>query len=284
MRINPRSWSRALLLATWVLAISPLAGAQKASKPRPEAGAFDGPAQRGTAGLSDKQRKALEQQQRDAFPSDSGVDQDVQPLDRELSEALIRARRDLLRQAIDRMHQRSSPGFDYIWREIIPFLVFIVISGALLWMLHVILENRRWDKMVKVQSETHTKLLDKFGSSQDMLAYMESEAGRRFLEQPLFSVEQKQVARFPYGRILWSVQIGLVMGLLGTGLLFLQGGDKVSPDADTALRILGTVALTVGIGFVLSAVVSYALSKRLGLFEGPKASLSRSEQDPSRLT
>ncbi|HXN24389.1 MAG TPA: hypothetical protein VOA41_16740 [Candidatus Dormibacteraeota bacterium] len=280
MPINPRPWLRASLLVTLLLAISPLAGAQKASKPRPEGGAFDGavPAQRGTPGLADKQRAVPERQQR-ALASDSVEDQDVPPIDRELNEALIRTRRELLRQAINRMHQGSSPDLSYIWREIIPFLVFVVIAGALLWILHVILENRRWYKMVQVQSETHTKLLEKFGSSQDMLAYMESEAGRRFLERPLFNIEQKQVARFPYGRILWSVQIGLVMGLLGSGLLFLQGRGKVSPDAGTALQILGTMALAIGIGFVLSAVVSYTLSKRLGLFEGSKASLSRSEQD-----
>lgn len=272
-----RALSRIALLPAVLLLMSPLTHAQKSSKQPTDASGFNGT-------VPERLRPTLgsdEKDPRTAFQRDSAETPDqAQRLDRELNEALIRTQRDLQRQAIDRMRRGNSN--QSVWREIIPFFVFLVVSGALLWILHVILENKRWYKMVKVQSETHTKLLEKFGSSQEMLAYMESDAGRRFLEQPLFNIENKQAGRFPYGRILWSVQVGLVLVMLGVGLLFLQGKGKVSPEGDAPLWIFGTVGLTLGIGFVLSAGVSYALSKQLGLLERPKSLLQRTESGGSR--
>lgn len=292
---------RALLLLTAVLAASPLVVAQKFSKSRsdavlfetlpqremprsPEAGAQERQAleqQLANPNISKQQREAIERRLRELVASDAIADRDAQRFDREINEEFMRTRRDLMHQTLNRMRQgNSSP---WLLHEIVPFMVFLVILSAFLWILNAALENRKWYRMVKVQSETHTKLLEKFGSSQEMLAYMESEAGRRFLEQPLFNIEQKQVARFPFGRILWSIQVGLILGVLGTGLLFLRGRVDASPETNTALQVFGTLALTLGIGFVLSAAVSYFLSKRLGLLEGSKASLSRQGQDPARL-
>jgi hypothetical protein len=294
------AWYRASLLLTVVLAVSPLVQAQKVSKLRSDAALFETFPQRETPrppdgstqerealaqqlakpDISRQQREAIERRLRELAASDAMADRDAQPFDRELNEEIIRTRRDLMRQAVNRMRQGNSS--EWLVRESIPLMVFLAVLGAFLWILNAALENRKWYRMVKVQSETHTKLLEKFGSSQEMLAYMESEAGRRFLEQPLFNIEQKQVARFPFGRILWSVQIGLIVGILGAGLLFLKGRADASPEANTALQVFGTLALTLGVGFVLSAIVSYFLSKRLGLFEGSKASLSKSEPDASR--
>jgi len=148
-----------------------------------------------------------------------------------------------------------------------PFVVFVVILGALLWVLKAILENRRWGKVAKVQSEVHSKLLEKFGNSQELLAYMETEAGKRFLEsQPLqLEAQGTRPTPYPFGRILLSMQLGMVALLVGMGLLYLR--SHVTEGAEGCL-ILGTLASTVGIGFLLSAAASYALSQHLGLLEG----------------
>ena len=49
-------------------------------------------------------------------------------------------------------------------------------------MTRVFLENRRWGRIFKLQTEVHGRLIDKFSSSQELAAYMETEAGKRFLE------------------------------------------------------------------------------------------------------
>jgi len=148
-----------------------------------------------------------------------------------------------------------------------PFLVFVIILGALLWVLRVILENRRWGKVAKVQSEVHSKLLEKFGNSQELLAYMGTEAGKRFLESQPFQLEAQgtRPTPYPFGRILLSMQLGVVALLVGVGLLYVRG--HVTEGVEGCL-ILGTLASTVGIGFLLSAAASYGLSRHLGLLEG----------------
>jgi len=148
-----------------------------------------------------------------------------------------------------------------------PFLVFVIILGALLWVLRVILENRRWGKVAKVQSEVHSKLLEKFGTSQELLAYMETGAGKRFLESQPFQLEAQETRAtpYPFGRILLSMQWGVVVLLVGVGLLYLRG--HVTEGGEGCL-VLGTLASTVGIGFLLSAAASYGLSQHLGLLEG----------------
>ena len=145
------------------------------------------------------------------------------------------------------------------------FLIFLVITMSILWIVRSALEHRRWHKMVKVQTETHTKLLDKFGSSQEMLTYMDSEAGRRFLETAVFDSQNKRSIALPYGRILWSVQIGVIAGVMGIGLLYLRG--KVDADADMGLLIFGTMLSTLGLGFLVSGGVSYLLANFMGLLK-----------------
>jgi len=153
-----------------------------------------------------------------------------------------------------------------ILNDIWPFLVFVVIVGSLLWVMRTIMENRRWSRLAKVQAEAHTKLLERFGSSQELLAYMATEPGKKFLESAPIPVDLEPQAKFgaPLSRILWSAQLGLILALGGAGLLYIRGSVV---GGDEPLLVFGTLGLTFGIGFILSAAFSYGLSKHLGLFE-----------------
>jgi hypothetical protein len=63
-------------------------------------------------------------------------------------------------------------------------------------------------------------------------------------------------------RVLLPLQIGVVMVLLGSGFLLLR---HAGPDMDTPMRVLGTVILMPGIGFIISAGITWLLAARLGL-------------------
>jgi hypothetical protein len=179
--------------------------------------------------------------------------------------------------AINRMrYGKPTYGIGGFMNDLVPFLVFVGVTLALLWILRTVLDNRRWNKMVKVQTETHAKLLDRFASSQEMLAYMQSDAGKKFLEAPVFEGQRRQVSTLPFSRILWSVQIGIIAAIFGIGVLFLRG--RVSPDADMGFQVFGTLILTLGIGFLVSGGVSYVLAKHFGLLEQRDA-LARSEHN-----
>jgi len=200
----------------------------------------------------------------DGVDTDQENQSDTQPLDQKTLDLM---RVQLNQEALDRVRNGGyrPNNFVQILDDFGGFLIFLVITMSILWIVRSALEHRRWHKMVKVQTETHTKLLDKFGSSQEMLTYMDSEAGRRFLETAVFDAQNKRSIALPYGRILWSVQIGVIAGVMGIGLLYLRG--KVDADADMGLLIFGTMLSTLGLGFLVSGGVSYLLANFMGLLK-----------------
>jgi len=148
--------------------------------------------------------------------------------------------------------------------EITMTLVFVGVIGSLLWLIRIFLENRRWSRIVRQQSEIHGKLIDRFASNQELFQYMETESGRRFLEAGPVPIALEREQRLPGGlaRILGPLQFGIVLTLLGVGLLILQ---RSLPDIADGLLVCGTVALMPGLGFIISAIVTWRISARLGL-------------------
>jgi hypothetical protein len=149
--------------------------------------------------------------------------------------------------------------------NLIPFLVFLGILSALLWLTRQLLENRRWSRIFKLQTDVHSRLIEKFGNSQEILTYMGTEAGKRFLEAAPIPVGFESEQRVPnaVARVLTPLQIGVVLVLLGIGLLAIKnylGADMVSP-----MLLMGVVVLMPGIGFIISAGITWFLAGRLGL-------------------
>jgi len=144
-------------------------------------------------------------------------------------------------------------------QDLAPVLVLFVFMVASAWIVWVVSSNRRRQRVAEIQKEMHMKMFEKFGTSQDLLAYLQSEAGRRFMDSA--TIEHAR----PLGRILGSIQTGLTLLLTGLGLLFLHGRLSQSWSDDTL--VFGVLAVALGIGFLLSAGVSYWLSKSWGLFD-----------------
>ncbi|HEV2175930.1 MAG TPA: hypothetical protein VGW33_01805 [Terriglobia bacterium] len=173
----------------------------------------------------------------------------------------------------DSNYRGGYKEMDDVFSYVVPFLVFVCALFAVLWVVRTVLENRRWNRSFKVQEEVHTKLLEKFASGQDLAAYMDSEAGKRLLQwTPAASSSMPAAA----GRIMWSFQAGLVLTLLGIGLfaartqVALGFPGQISNGGET-LAVCGVLGMALGVGFILSALISYGLSKHLGLIVAGKA-------------
>lgn len=160
-----------------------------------------------------------------------------------------------------------------MWQTMMDYcsmlLVFGVVTTVLVWLVKTVLEQRRWSRLSRVQTDVHSKLLDRFSSNEDLLAYMQTSPGKRFLEAAPIPVDAAPSRGMgaPVSRILWSVQAGVILSALGVGLQWVRG--YVAPVVAPPLLVMGVVALSIGIGFVVSAIVSYALSRRLGLLVTP---------------
>jgi hypothetical protein len=148
------------------------------------------------------------------------------------------------------------------------FTAMFVILGTLVWLIRTAIEHRRWNRLSKIQAEVHTKLMDRFSSNDELLAYVQTPSGRRFLESgPSPLQESAPAVGAPFSRILWSVQLGAVLLVTGIGLLFLSG--RAIPHAREFFYIAGCLATAVGAGFLASAAAAYVLSRRLGLLNHP---------------
>jgi hypothetical protein len=160
--------------------------------------------------------------------------------------------------------QNNDTPFREFTHDLGPLLAFLGFLFVLFWMVRMFVENRRWGKVFKLQSDVHGRLIDKFSTSQELAAYMETDAGRRFLEAAPIAVNMDKNPRVPnaVARVLTPLQIGIVMVLLGTGFMLLR---HAGPDLDEPMLIFGTIVLMPGIGFILSAGITWILAARLGL-------------------
>lgn len=153
------------------------------------------------------------------------------------------------------------------WQEAVEAIgigfVICLIAFILTWLVRTLVEQRRWSRLSRTQAEVHNKILDRFGSTEELLAYVKSPAGSKFLESaPIPLHVESAGAREPMPRALWSIQIGLIVAAAGLGMLLVSG--RFDRETAQGFFAMGTIAACVGGGFILSAIVSMVLSRRLG--------------------
>ena len=148
------------------------------------------------------------------------------------------------------------------------FLIGVVSFFTLIgWLGRALIDYRTWLRASKIQADAHSKLVDRLTSNEDLLAYLQSPAGQRATmssTRPGLDIALRAVGA-PVNRILWSVQAGVVLAAGGLGLWFAKG--SVIEEAAQALNVVAVLAVALGVGFVASALVAYALSRQLGLLE-----------------
>lgn len=140
---------------------------------------------------------------------------------------------------------------------------------ALAWLIRTLIEQRRWKQLSRTQSDVHNKILDRFNTTEQLLEYIRTPAGSKFLESAPIPLHAERPASGRTStlasRIVWSVQLGVVIAIAGLGMMLLSAIFEKDPSQ--GLFALGAIALCVGTGFIASAAVSLKLSRRLGLWE-----------------
>lgn len=146
---------------------------------------------------------------------------------------------------------------------IAPMLIMITVTLVVGWAIKTVSVQRTTRAALAAQAELHTRLLERFGSAQELATYLESEAGRKMLDVRLFQRIE------PYARLLSAVRTGILVIAAGLGLLVITG--MVPGQARDAFTVLGTLGLVLGAGFLVSAGVSYLLARRLGLLDAVRS-------------
>ena len=131
---------------------------------------------------------------------------------------------------------------------------------------YIVWVNAR-QKQARIQArvEFNKQLLDKFASSQELVAFLGQEGSERFLDE-MWS-EKRQG---PKERILGIIIPGCILTSIGIGFLWLS-------TQKASLLIPGVGMFAAGIGMLIAAAVSYGFSKAWGLMNGKDQSRGRHE-------
>lgn len=147
---------------------------------------------------------------------------------------------------------------------LVPIFGILTIFPGAVVIFWVVFSTIRRLKVARIQGEVHSKLIEKFTSSQEFLAFLETDSGKKLVD----SIGIEQPNRNPYNRILASVQAGVILLLLGVAFLIL---GNVYANAQEGFIILGSLGVALGAGFLISAGLSYRLSKAFGLINGDRS-------------
>jgi len=147
-------------------------------------------------------------------------------------------------------------------------LIVMTIAAGIVFLVRTVVEHWRWQRAMKAQADLNTKLIDRFASSEDLLAYLQSPQGKSLTGAPALPqpAAAPRTMDAPLSRIFWSLQAGAVLAFAGAGMVFVSSRmtgvlDEVRP----VIFAFGTVVLTIGLGFLVSSIISFLLSQRLGL-------------------
>lgn len=147
-------------------------------------------------------------------------------------------------------------------QDLAPMLMLITVALVVGWVTKSLSVQRTTRQALAAQAELHTKLLDRFGSAEELRHYLESEAGRKMLDVRLLQRVE------PYAPMLSAVRTGILVIAGGLGLLLTTSTGMLSTDAREPFTVLGVLGLVLGLGFLASAGASYLLSRRLGILGG----------------
>jgi hypothetical protein len=111
----------------------------------------------------------------------------------------------------------------------------------------------------RLQVSLYDRLLERIDSTEALLAYLSTDAGRNLTDALRLNQE---VRAAPFGSILLGVQAGVVSIMFGGAFLLLHA-LKILPGEGAV--VCGVLAIALGLGFAIAAALTYYLSRRFGL-------------------
>lgn len=155
----------------------------------------------------------------------------------------------------------------HIISDTVPMVVIVTMTIGAAWVLSLIIQSFRQRALLRAQTEFHNKMLEKFGTAEEFTAYLQSDAGKSFFDNLL------KEPSTPLSKILGSIQKGAILTLLGLGF-FIINNIFDTLDSRNIMLVIATVSMTIGIGFLVSSLISYRLAKSWGLISAGNSPIS----------
>jgi hypothetical protein len=142
--------------------------------------------------------------------------------------------------------------------EMIVLPVFFGMLGFVIW---VVVNGWQRRQQLKLMTDFNSRLLDRLGSAKEFNDLLQSEGGARLVA----AITAERGSMGARDRILRATQMGVVFVVLGVGFVFLHW--RFTFNDREALAVIGVIALSFGIGLLLSSGASYWVAKRLGVLD-----------------
>ncbi len=158
-----------------------------------------------------------------------------------------------IEQHIDRIGNQINPSE---WREAAFMALMIPILGIGLSALTLWLIYRGFQSRMQTRMNLHTQLLAKFSSGAEFTEFISSKGGQQFVESLWMPRENSRE------RIMRSMRTGIITAAAGIGMIFMMGFNSPA-----------VIVLAIGVGFLVSAMVSRRMSEKMDLLQ-PKDTVS----------
>lgn len=137
----------------------------------------------------------------------------------------------------------------------------IAIAGSFTMVVAIVwLITRSKQRGAQYRAEVQLKMIEKFGSGPEFVKFLESPTGRQFLHQSQRSTRE---------RVLGGIRTGIILLFLGGGFFFGYFAER-----DPGFFIPGFIMTGLGLGFVVSSLISWKLTQKLDVAEEPPGGIS----------
>lgn len=133
--------------------------------------------------------------------------------------------------------------------EVLVICGILFLFGLLLVLAVGLLHRKRRDSVQKT-------LIEKFGSAHDLGTFLGTPGGERFIDSLANRIND------PRQSVLASIRGGIILSMLGLGCWLVALWGKMP-----AMGIPALLLACLGVALLVSALVSYRLSKAWGLFD-----------------
>ena len=134
-------------------------------------------------------------------------------------------------------------------------IVLPIFFGFCGWIIKLVFD---WKKM-RLKSEFHHKLVDKFGDVKELNNFLQTEGGINLI-QPITI----NGSLAPKEKLMLSISKGIIFICLGIAAFIL---GLMFEESSRYLYGCGVIIIALGIGFLASSSVSYNLTKKWGIIE-----------------